>query len=58
MNKKKLAALLSALALVIAAAAAIIVFRDRIADLFSSLKPKKKDAPDFTPEELEVFADI
>ncbi len=61
MDKKKLALVISTVALAIAAVTAIIVFRERIADLLSSLKKKEKDAepaPEFTPEEIEVFADI
>lgn len=60
MDKKKLAAILSVIALLIAAVTAIIVFRKRIAGLLSSLKKKETDAPgpEFTPEEIEVFADI
>ena len=54
---KKIAAILSVIALIAAAVTALIVFQDKIASALVSLKPKTS-APNFTPEEREAFADI
>ena len=59
MNKKQLAAIISAALAVAAAVAAIIVFRAQIASFFEGLRAKRTQAqPSFTPEEREAFADI
>lgn len=60
MSKKSIAVLLSVIATVAAAVTAVIVFRKQIEELMRSLGKKKDQvpAPEFTPEEVEVFADI
>ena len=59
-SKKSIAVLLSVIATVAAAVTAVIVFRKQIEELMRSLGKKKDQAPapEFTPEEVEVFADI
>lgn len=59
MNKKKTAVIVSVILFVAAAVTAVIVFRRRIGDFLEKLKGSVKEPePEFTPEEMEAFADI
>ncbi len=65
MKKKKIFAVLSAIAIVAAAFVAVYLFRKQLASLIQSLSarrnklpPDEAPQPDFTDEEREAFADI
>ncbi len=65
MKNKNLAALISALVCLAAFVAAVIIFQRQIAEGFAALKGwlrERREArsteTQFTPEEIEVFADI
>lgn len=58
MSRKSLAAVISVIAFVVACVTALLIFRDKIEEFLKAARDASAPAPEFTPEEFEVFADI